>query len=212
MPSRSPNAADRLLALADNALKTLAGGVHAARPRPLAAAAELDPAARRDAARVLRADHAAEVCSQALYQGQAWTARDAALRAHFALAARDACDHLAWCDQRLRELGAAPSPLNPLWYATALGAGLLAGRVAADRASLGLAVETELQAERRLDADMRRLPPADSVSRALLEQMRDDEAARARAAERLGAQPLPRPLRALMRAGARLMSAAAGAV
>ncbi|HJV59934.1 MAG TPA: 2-polyprenyl-3-methyl-6-methoxy-1,4-benzoquinone monooxygenase [Albitalea sp.] len=203
---------DRLLIAADNALRTLSGAGHAARPNP----AELgggDPAAlsdpeRRHASGLMRVDHVGEICAQALYQAQAFSTRDAALREHFERAAKEETDHLVWTQQRLSELGASPSVLNPLWYAGAFGIGLLAGRVS-DAVSLGFVVETERQVERHLDGHLEALPPADARSRAIVSQMKDDEARHAHNAEEAGAAALPAPVRWAMRAAAKVMTTTA---
>ncbi len=219
MDSRSPfpvdarqrpaSLGDRLLGVADNALKTLVGGLHPARPLPRAAAeSELEPAQRELSGRLMRVNHVGEICAQALYQGQALVARDPALQAHFLQAARDECDHLAWCSQRLQALGSRASLLDPLWYAGALGLGAVAGSLGR-RLSLGFVVETENQVEQHLASHLQRLPQADHASRAVVEQMRDDEVGHALAAEKLGAVELPAPMRWAMRAAARVMTTTA---
>jgi ubiquinone biosynthesis monooxygenase Coq7 len=170
-----------------------------------AQATQLDASDRRLSGALMRVNHVGEVCAQALYTAQAMTARDAALRAHFEAAAREETDHLAWTRERLDELGARPSLLNPLWYAGAFGLGILAGRLG-DRASLGFVVETERQVEAHLQGHMTRLPAADHASRAIVAQMKDDEARHAAEAEQAGALELPSPAKALMRAAAKLMT------
>jgi Ubiquinone biosynthesis protein COQ7 len=157
----------------------------------------------------MRVNHVGEICAQALYQGQALATRDPALRAHFLRASQEEGDHLAWCAQRLHELDSRPSLLNPLWYAGALGLGALAGRVAGDKVSLGFVVETENQVEQHLASHLQRLPLADAASRAVVEQMQVDEAAHALAAQKLGATPLPAPVRWAMRAAAKVMTTTA---
>ncbi len=203
---------DRLLALADNALKTLAGGLHASRPTPEAPAGAtarpLEPAERELSGRLMRVNHVGEICAQALYQGQALVARDPGLRVHFAQAAREECDHLAWCRERLQQLDSRPSLLDPLWYAGALGLGVAAGSFG-ERLSLGFVVETENQVEQHLASHLQRLPQADLASRAVVEKMRGDEVAHATAAEKLGGLPLPAPVRWGMRAAARVMTTTA---
>jgi len=200
---------DRLLVSADNALRTLSGAVRSARPYP-ATDPDLvtDPAARSLAGALMRVNHVGEVCAQALYQAQALTARDPALRQQMAAAARDEVDHLAWTQTRLEELGDRPSRLNPLWYAGAFGIGLLAGRVG-DAVSLGFVVETERQVEAHLAGHLDRLPAEDSRSRAIVEQMKDDERRHADLAESAGAAALPGPVRWLMRAAAKVMTVTA---
>jgi len=182
-------------------------------PRPAGQPAQGDgtPAGeqqRQLSAALMRVNHVGEVCAQALYQAQALSTRDPALKAHFEAAARDETDHLAWTEQRLRELGGRTSLLNPLWYAGAFGIGLAAGRVG-DRISLGFVVETERQVEQHLDSHLSRLPADDAGSRAIVEQMRDDEARHALEAERAGALPLPLPVRWLMRGAAKVMTTTA---
>lgn len=210
---------DRLLISLDNAMRTLSGASHAARPCPRPAVpagsasgagadAELSADERRLAAALMRVNHVGEVCAQALYQAQALTARDPALRERMAVAAREETDHLAWTQQRLHELGGRTSWLNPLWYAGAFGIGWLAGR-AGDAVSLGFVVETERQVEQHLAGHMDRLPARDAASRAIVEQMKDDERRHADAAQAAGASTLPRPARWLMRGAARVMTGTA---
>ena len=208
LPVRSP--ADRLLAVADHALRALTSTPQAARSVPSIAAAEpgLDAADRRLSGALMRVNHVGEVCAQALYSAQALVTRDPALRRHFEHAAGEETDHLAWTAERLRELGARPSLLNPLWYAGAFGVGLLAGRTG-DATSLGFVVETERQVERHLDSHLDRLPVADLRSRAIVRQMKDDEAGHAVAAEQAGAAKLPLPVRWAMRLAARVMTTTA---
>ena len=165
----------------------------------------MDPQDRRLAGALMRVNHVGEVCAQALYAAQALTARRPDLKAQMAQAARDETDHLAWTEQRLAELGDRPSLLNPLWYGGAFALGLLAGQ-AGDRWSLGFVVETERQVEQHLAGHLQRLPADDLATRAVVAQMRDDEAAHAATAERAGGLPLPAPVRGLMRAAARLMT------
>ena len=204
---------DRLLAAADNALRTITSASTAARPCPQPVqdtpeAAVLDDAQRRLSGALMRVNHVGELCAQALYQAQALATRDPALRAHFERAARDETDHLAWTQSRLRDLGDRASLLNPLWYAGAFGIGWLAGKTG-DALSLGFIVETERQVERHLQGHLERLPEADHASRAIVEQMRQDEAEHALQAEQAGAAPLPAPVRSLMRVAARVMTGTA---
>ncbi|HEY2927605.1 2-polyprenyl-3-methyl-6-methoxy-1,4-benzoquinone monooxygenase [Piscinibacter sp.] len=201
---------DQLLVTADNALRTLTGANHASRACPSADAADaaLDDQARRHAGALMRVNHVGEVCAQALYHAQALSTRDPALKRHFENAARDETDHLAWTQQRLDELGAHMSWLNPLWYAGAFGIGLLAGRTG-DATSLGFVVETERQVEQHLEAHLSSLPPADLRSQAIVRQMKDDEARHANAAQQAGATELPAPVRWAMRAAAKVMTTTA---
>jgi ubiquinone biosynthesis monooxygenase Coq7 len=190
----------------DRALRTLSGTVSPTRPTPGERIAEPDLTAheRRDAAGLMRVNHTGEVCAQALYAAQALVARDADVRARYALAAREEEDHLAWTQARLTELDARPSLLNPLWYAGSFAIGLVAG-VAGDRANLGFVVETERQVEDHLTAHIERLPANDTKSRAIVTQMRDDEARHGAMATDAGAVPLPFPVRRAMRAAADVM-------
>jgi 3-demethoxyubiquinol 3-hydroxylase len=201
---------DTLLVAADNALRTLSGVSRSARPYPAVAAPAnvLSADERRLSGTLMRVNHVGEVCAQALYHAQALGTHDAALKQQFDAAAREETDHLAWTQQRLDELGARPSLLNPLWYAGAFGIGLLAGR-ATDSVSLGFVVETERQVERHLDGHLQALPAADAMSRAIVAQMKDDESRHARAAEDAGAQALPAPVRWVMRAAAKVMTTTA---
>jgi ubiquinone biosynthesis monooxygenase Coq7 len=204
------NPLDRLLVAADTGLRTLTGADHAARPlpRPSRRLADLGADEKRLAGALMRVNHVGEVCAQALYSAQALTTRSPALRAHFENAARDETDHLAWTRQRLRELDSRPSLLNPLWYAGAFGIGLLAGR-AGDATSLGFVVETERQVEQHLESHLDRLPATDSASRAIVQQMKEDEARHGAAARNAGAVILPAPVRWAMRLAARVMTTTA---
>ena len=203
---------DAWIVAADNALRTLAGVAHAGRPYPArqvdSDAEPLPEADRRLAGALMRVNHVGEICAQALYQAQALTARSEGLRRQMDQAAREETDHLAWTRQRLDELGDRPSRLNPLWYAGAFGIGLLAGRLG-DPASLGFVVETERQVEEHLAGHLDRLPEADRRSRAIVAQMKADEARHADDAQAAGGVDLPPPVRWLMRAAARVMTATA---
>jgi 3-demethoxyubiquinol 3-hydroxylase len=160
---------------------------------------------RHLAGALMRVNQVGEVCAQALYNAQALATRDPALRSHFERASREETDHLAWTQQRLRELGAHTSWLNPLWYAGAFGIGLAAGR-AGDAVSLGFVVETERQVERHLAGHLERLPDCDQASRTIVRQMQADEARHAVQAQNAGAVELPAPVRWMMRAAARVMT------
>ena len=199
---------DSLLIAADSALRTLLGANQASRPFPVPVGATgdtLDAAERRLSGALMRVNHVGEVCAQALYSAQAMSTRRPDLKRQFDAAAREEADHLAWTQQRLRELNAHTSFLNPLWYAGAFGIGLLAGR-AGDAISLGFVVETERQVEQHLDSHLERLPPADRASRAVVAQMKDDEARHAAAAQGAGAARLPTPVRWAMRLAGRIMT------
>lgn len=205
---------DNYLNAADVALRTLFATPRARRacptvPEPTAeAGAPLSGPDKALSGALMRVNHVGEVCAQALYSAQALATRDPQLRAQYTEAALEETDHLAWTRQRLDELGARPSLLNPLWYAGAFGLGLLAGRLG-DRVSLAFLVETEQQVEAHLDNHMTRLPTHDHASRAIVAQMKDDEARHAREAQHAGAATLPAPVQGLMRAAAKVMTTVA---
>ncbi len=165
----------------------------------------LTVAEKRHAAGLMRVNHVGEICAQALYQAQKLTARSETLRRGFEHAAREEEDHLAWTAERLTELDSRPSLLNPLWYTGALAIGLVAGRFG-DKISLGFMAETERQVEHHLDGHLGSLPANDVASRAIVEQMRDDEAGHAHAAVAAGGVDLPLPIRSLMRAASGMMT------
>ena len=193
--------------------RTLTRSAHAARPMPLSAqtGASLDPAQRKLSGALMRVNHVGEVCAQALYAAQALTARTPELRAQMLAAGREETDHLAWIERRLADLGDRPSWLNPLWYAGAFAIGLAAGR-AGDRISLGFVVETEQQVEAHLAGHLQRLPEQDLASRAVVAQMKVDEARHADQALQAGASPVPAPVRWMMRAAAGVMTRVAHVV
>jgi len=201
---------DSLIIGFDRALRTLTGTVTSARPMPGRELPEpaLEPLERRDAAGLMRVNHTGEVCAQALYAAQSLVARDVDVRERYARAAREEEDHLAWTQARLAELNARPSLLNPLWYAGSFAIGLAAG-LAGDRTNLGFVVETERQVEEHLTAHIERLPASDTKSRAIVSQMRDDEARHGAMALEAGGLPLPFPVRRAMRAAADVMRAVA---
>ncbi len=200
---------DDLISNVDVALRTLSHSAHPTRAMPLpaqaATTAALSIEQRRLSGALMRINHVGEVCAQALYAAQALTARTPELRSQMQAAAREETDHLAWTERRLTELGGRTSLLNPLWYAGAFAIGLAAGR-AGDRISLGFVVETERQVEAHLADHFQRLPEHDLASRAVVAQMKDDEARHADLALQAGAAPVPAPVRWLMRAAARVMT------
>jgi ubiquinone biosynthesis monooxygenase Coq7 len=197
---------DELVVNFDRALRTLAGRATASRPVPGAElnGAELTADERRHAAGLMRVNHTGEVCAQALYAAQALVARDPVVRQEFARAAREEEEHLAWTQHRLTELSDRPSRLNPLWYGASFAIGVAAG-AAGDRGNLGFVLETERQVEEHLTSHMEQLPPGDARSRAIVEQMRDDEARHGEAARAAGASELPLPVKGLMRIAADVM-------
>jgi len=173
-----------------------------------AAQSELSESERQHVCGLMRVDHAGEVCAQALYAGQALMARDPKVRATLARAANEERDHLAWCAQRLEELGSAPSVLSPAWFAGSFLLGVASG-AAGDRWSMGFLVETERQVERHLDTHLESLPPQDQRSRAILEQMREDEIAHAQAGRSMGARELPLAVQRAMGLVSRVMTTTA---
>ena len=210
MKDREVTDLDRALMLVDTALRAMTGSFPATRPVPASAieTGSLTSAEKDLSGALMRVNHVGEVCAQALYSAQALATRNPALRHQFEQAAREETDHLAWTRERLKQLGARPSVLNPLWYAGAFGLGLIAGR-AGDAVSLGFVVETERQVEQHLESHLDRLPAGDASSRAVVEQMKHDEAGHAASAEQAGAAVLPAPVRWAMRLAARVMTTTA---
>lgn len=198
---------DRAIGEFDRALRTLAAPARSQRPQPGGEQpeGELDAAQRRHAAALMRINHCGEICAQALYQGQALTSRDPVVADALRAAADEETEHLAWTERRIAELGGRTSLLNPLWYAGSLGLGVAAG-ILGDRWNLGFLAETERQVEAHLDGHLQTLPENDGRSRAVVEQMRDDEIRHAEMAVRFGAAELPQPVRLAMRLAARAMT------
>ncbi|MFI2811796.1 2-polyprenyl-3-methyl-6-methoxy-1,4-benzoquinone monooxygenase [Microbulbifer sp. YPW16] len=201
---------DRLLLQADRALRTLSPGAPS-HPRPSPARGceepELNERERRHVAGLMRVNHSGEVCAQALYQGQALTAKLPDVREEMEHAAEEEVDHLAWCEQRLRELDSRPSLLNPVWYGLSFGLGAAAGKVS-DRVSLGFVAATEEQVCKHLDSHLEQLPAQDSKSRAIVEQMREDEAEHQHAALAAGGARFPAPVKGLMTLVSKVMTSA----
>ena len=205
---------DRLLTAADSALRTVFARHHANRPTPMWAAeappsVPLSEIQKAEAAALMRVNHVGEVCAQALYTAQALATKDHALRQHLTTACNEETDHLAWCEQRLHELGGRPSLLNPLWYAGAFGIGYAAAKLGGDRMSLGFVVETERQVEAHLESHLGLLPANDGPSRAIVAQMKVDEAQHAKDAQHAGAAELPAPFKAMMQVAAKVMTTVA---
>ena len=205
---------DRLLTAADSALRTVFARHYANRPIPMWAAemptpAPLTETEKSEAAALMRVNHVGEVCAQALYTAQALATKDHALRQHLTTACNEETDHLAWCEQRLEALGGRPSLLNPLWYAGAFGIGYAAAKLGGDRMSLGFVVETERQVEAHLESHLGLLPANDGPSRAIVAQMKTDEAQHAKEALAAGAAELPAPFKALMKAASQVMTTVA---
>jgi ubiquinone biosynthesis monooxygenase Coq7 len=208
MEYRQLSQLDKLLIGANNALRTVAapaGRSHRENPAEKIADAELDAAQRAHAAGLMRVNHAGEVAAQALYQGHASVARDKTIEEQMKHAADEEFDHLAWCEQRIHELGYKPSRLSPLWYAGAFAIGAASG-VLGDKWSLGFIAETEKQVCSHLDSHLDRLPDEDVRSRAIVTQMRNEEEEHGENAVAAGAAELPRPVVRLMQATAKVMT------
>jgi ubiquinone biosynthesis monooxygenase Coq7 len=211
MTTRILSTLDRALVEIERALDTVfvaAPLATHASPAANTPESDLDEAARRHAAGLMRVNHVGEVCAQALYFGQAAVAHTDSMREQMLSAAAEETDHLAWCGERLDELGSRPSLLNPLWYAGAYAIGVTAGLIG-DRLSLGFVVETERQVEAHLGEHLQALPPGDERSRAIVRRMKEDEARHADQAMAAGAHALPAPLPGLMRLASRVMKTVA---
>ena len=208
---------DPLFSTFDSALRTLFATPHAAKPCPTLPnqPTEHTEQERKISAGLMRVNHVGEVCAQALYTAQALTTPSLTLRKQFTKACHEETDHLAWTAQRLSELGARPSLLNPLWYAGAFAIGLVAGRMG-DAISLGFVEETEKQVSAHLQGHLsdssNQLPEADHASRAIVAQMREDEIRHADAASVAGAAELPAVIQSLMRGAAKVMATIANQV
>jgi ubiquinone biosynthesis monooxygenase Coq7 len=208
MQKRQLTPLDRLLVSANNALRTVAAPAgRPARPNPAEhiIEADLDGQEKSHAAGLMRINHAGEVAAQALYQGHAAVARDPSIEAQIQRAADEEFDHLAWCEQRINELGEDVSKLAPVWYAGAFAIGAASG-ILGDKWSLGFIQETERQVCEHLDSHLEALPPEDVKSRAIVERMRDEEEEHGDNAAMAGAADLPRPVKRLMRMTAKVMT------
>jgi ubiquinone biosynthesis monooxygenase Coq7 len=197
----------------DAALRTLFAPPRASRPCPQPTTLDEHPVAltadeKTLAGALMRVNHVGEICAQALYTAGALATNNAATKAHFVTAAKEETDHLAWTQTRLDELGARPSLLNPLWYAGAFGLGLIAGKLG-DAVSYGFVAETEAQVEAHLHSHSDQLPAADHASRAIVLEMKADEARHGQEARALGAAELPPPVKTLMAAAAKVMTTVA---
>lgn len=204
---RNPGLVDRIVTHADDALRVVFGPpAPSANPNPAGDTpdVEMDESTRRHAAGLMRINHTGEVCAQALYAGQAATARSNHVRLEMEQAAREEEDHLAWCAERLDELDSRASLLNPLWYGGSFALGALAG-LAGDSWSLGFVQATERQVEAHLGSHLVRLPENDQRSRKIVEQMKIDEARHADMAEASGARTLPAPFQSAMGLAAGVM-------
>ena len=199
---------DKLITSADQALRTVCGAPRTTgRINPSADVddTELSDYERHEAGRLMRVNHVGEVCAQALYQGQALTARNKSVQKSLEQAAVEENDHLAWCEQRLDELGARKSLFNPFWYAGSFALGAAVG-LAGDKWNLGFLAETEHQVADHLQGHLDRLPEQDERSRAIVEQMKTDESNHATTATRAGGVDLPSPIKDLMKLGSKVMT------
>jgi len=206
--------ADKAVMLADNLLKTLLGGYQVtSRENPAilksslgsVEAEPLTPKQQKHAAGLMRINHCGEVCAQALYQGQALTAKLPEVRVKMEQAAAEENDHLDWCANRLKQLDSQPSLFNPFWYLGSFSIGAVAGAVG-DKWSLGFVAETEYQVVRHLDSHLQKLPEIDVKSRAILTQMREDELQHATAALDAGGAELPEVVKSLMGVMSKVMT------
>ncbi|CRI65130.1 2-nonaprenyl-3-methyl-6-methoxy-1,4-benzoquinol hydroxylase [Thiocapsa sp. KS1] len=208
MTTRRLTPIDQMLINADHALRTLFGRPQTTeRPNPAEdiPEADLTDEQRRHVARLMRINHTGEVCAQALYQGQALTAKLPDTRKRLERSAKEENDHLAWCAARLDDLGDRKSLLNPLWYAGSFAMGAAAG-LAGDKWSLGFVVETERQVEDHLDEHLAQIPLDDEKTRTILEQMKADEVHHAQIAHAAGGAELPAPIRSAMRLTSKVMT------
>lgn len=208
MDYRSYNLADRLLIQFDQGLRCLFGNYKISGRNYPAEGINGDMLTTKEqqhAASLMRINHVGEICAQALYQGQALTARRAEIRDTMQQAATEEFDHLAWCKARLTELGSRPSYLNLFWYGSSLALGTIAG-IVGDKWSLGFLAETERQVVKHLEGHLDKLPSADLRSRAIIKQMREDEANHAEHAVNMGAAELPVPVKKLMAAMSKAMT------
>jgi ubiquinone biosynthesis monooxygenase Coq7 len=211
MEDRRLTPIDRIISGLDYALRTVnSNPTRANRPNPAEGLAEpgLSAAERRHAAGLMRVNHAGEIAAQGLYQGHAAVARNPSIEAQMKQAADDELDHLAWCEDRLSELGSGPSALRPIWYAGSFAIGAASG-ILGDKWSLGFIEETERQVSDHLNGHLDRLPVEDTKSRAIVTQMRDEEEEHGANAKEAGAASLPEPVRDLMRGVAKIMTGTA---
>lgn len=201
---------DSLIIEFDKGLRTLFSQAHSTRPHPDAGLPEaaLSEREKKLAAALMRVNHSGEICAQALYQGQAMTARDPAVQKELQQAAQEETEHLAWTARRVADLGGHVSLLNPLWYGGSLALGAAAGLLG-DKWNLGFLAETERQVGRHLHSHLARLPQQDQKSRAVVSQMVIDETRHADMAAQLGGAELPLPVKRAMEASSRVMTGTA---
>ncbi|MDH3642491.1 MAG: 2-polyprenyl-3-methyl-6-methoxy-1,4-benzoquinone monooxygenase [Gammaproteobacteria bacterium] len=199
--------ADTLIVQVDKALRTLAGNPSAARENPAAAVADgaLSPEQVQHAAGLMRVNHTGEICAQALYEGQALTAKDASTRNALQAAADEETDHLAWCEERLTELHSRPSVLNPAFYALSYVMGAATGLMG-DKVSLGFVEATEDQVCKHLEDHLETLPEEDARSREIVKTMHEDEARHGANALDAGGEEFPEPVKRAMTLASRIMT------
>jgi len=206
--SLPPLSLDKAINVLDMGLRTVFSPAIASRPYPAAdisANSTLTESERKHAAALMRINHVGEVCAQALYSGQALVSRDPANVEALKQASRDEVDHLAWCEQRMQELGGRKSLLNPLWFGASFGLGITAGLLG-DKWNLGFLAETEHQVSTHLQSHLQELPAQDHASRAIVAQMKEDEEHHAQTAEQLGGAALPAPVKLAMRLASKVMT------
>jgi 3-demethoxyubiquinol 3-hydroxylase len=198
---------DKLIVEFDKGLRTLFSQPHSMRPHPDAGMADVDlsDSEQNKAAALMRVNHCGEICAQALYQGQALTARDPQVQRKLAEAALEETEHLAWTAHRVNELGGHLSVLNPLWYGSSLAIGAVAGLLG-DKWNLGFLAETERQVGAHLQSHLHKLPENDDKSRAVVQQMYLDETQHAEMAVKLGAAELPLPVKLAMQLSGKVMT------
>ena len=206
MSALPPLTLDKVISVLDMGLRTVFSPAIASRPCPQAAeSSTLSDSERQHAAALMRINHVGEVCAQALYSGQALLSRDSANVEALKQASREEVDHLAWCEQRIAELGGRKSLLNPVWYSASFGMGMTAGLLG-DKWNLGFLAETEHQVSAHLNSHLQTLPPQDHASRAIVAQMKADEEQHAHTAEQLGGATLPGPVKLAMRLASKVMT------
>ena len=198
---------DKLIIEFDKGLKTLTASAHSVRPHPdeNVQEPELSAEEKRHVLGLMRVNHCGEVCAQALYNGQALTAKNSQIVDALQQASKEETEHLAWCEKRIHELGGHPSLLNPLWYAGSFTLGAIAGAIG-DKWNLGFLAETEHQVGAHLEKHLHELPANDEKSRAILQQMKTDEAQHADTAIGLGGAELPAPIKAAMKRMSKVMT------
>lgn len=198
---------DQFIVSFDRGLRTLFAHAQSLREVPGVSLhdAPLDETQRRTSASLMRVNHSGEICAQALYQGQALTARDASAKQALEQAAQEETEHLAWTERRIAELGGSKSVLNPLFYAGSFAIGVACGLLG-DKWNLGFLAETERQVVRHLEGHLQRLPADDQKSRAIIEQMREDESRHATSAMDHGGAELPAPVKSAMKASSKVMT------